>query len=160
MGDKNNNKDYLKEDEPINGQNFVCLSFISPEGIKNTTVRALKIRGVFDTYEEAQEHAKRLQEKDPHFHIFVGEVGKWLPWDPNPDDKEKVKDSEYYEQELQKLIKGYEENRERARKEELARRNEMMNKGKDKVVDKDKVENINKNLDKLKEIYNNLKNNK
>ena len=64
--------DYLKEDEPIVGQKFVCISFISPEGLRNTTMRGVKIRGSFDTYEEAQKHAKHLQELDPTFHMFIG----------------------------------------------------------------------------------------
>lgn len=120
--------DHLREDKPIPGQNFVCISFVSPEGVRNTTIRGLKIRGVFDKYEDAQEHAKNLQEEDPSFHIYVGEVGKWLPWDPSPEDKSKVKNSQYYEEELQKLVKGYEDNRERAKKSESDRKRELLQK--------------------------------
>ena len=74
--------DYLTEDKPIVNQKFVCLSFLSPEGISNCKIRGLKIRGVYDTYEDATKEAKELRDMDKHFHVFVGEVGKWLPWDP------------------------------------------------------------------------------
>lgn len=123
-----NKIDYLKEDEPIYGQKYVCISFISPEGLRNTTVRGVKIRGSFDTYEEAQNNAKKLQELDPSFHIFIGEVGKWLPWDPSPDDKTKVRDSMYAEKELQEIVHEYEKNRERAKVVEQERKNEMRQK--------------------------------
>ena len=56
MVQKDGNKiDHLKEDEPIPGQKFVCLSFVSPEGIRNCSVRGVKVRGVFSTYDEAKE---------------------------------------------------------------------------------------------------------
>ena len=45
--------DYLTEDEVINNKLYVCMSFLSPEGIKNCSVRGLKIRGVYKTQEEA-----------------------------------------------------------------------------------------------------------
>lgn len=146
--------DQLKEDKPITGQNYFCVSFISPEGVRNTTVRGLKIRGVFDKYEDAQEHAKKLQEEDPAFHIYVGEMGKWLPWDPNPDDKNKVKDNQYYEEELQKLVKGYEDNRERAKKAESDRKKDLIQKSlqqaKKNQVDKQKLDAIRKKVQQNK----------
>ena len=82
--------DYLKEDTPIAGQNFVCLSFVAPEvkKIKNCSLRGIKIRGVFNKKEDAEKHAESLRKEDPDFDIFVGEVGKWLPWDPNPEQVE------------------------------------------------------------------------
>ena len=61
----------------------------------------IKIRGVFGTYEEAAKHAAILQKTDPYFNIWVGEVGKWLPLDPNP---ESVKDIKYYEPKLNEII--------------------------------------------------------
>jgi len=119
--------DYLKEDTPLvgRGQEFICVSFISPEGIRNCTTRGFKFRGAFPTYEAAQEHAKKLREEDPTFDIFVGEGFKWLPWDPNVNDKDKVKDADYYEEELQKLVKGYEENRSKAKVAEKERKESL-----------------------------------
>ena len=49
-----------------------------------TTVRGLKIRGSYSTREEAESRAKKLQKMDADHNIFVGQVGKWLPWDPSP----------------------------------------------------------------------------
>ena len=57
MTDNTKKVDFLKEDEPIHNQNWVCLSFLSPEGIKNCSTRGLKIRGVFATKEEAVKRA-------------------------------------------------------------------------------------------------------
>ena len=162
---KNIIEDFLEADDPIRGQGYVCLSFISPENVlknknlfmvrrflanlinekninldkefldtidekfddflytrseslekefseKNdfqTTVRGVKVRGVYDTIQEAQVRAKLLQKKDKNFNVFVGQVGFWLPWDPNPH---KIENQEYFESELNELVKKYKENQD------------------------------------------------
>lgn len=72
-----------------------------------TTVRGLKVRGSFDTYEEAQHRVKTLQKLDPSFNIFIGQVGFWLPWDPVPTE---VQNQEYAEDQLNTLMKNYKDN--------------------------------------------------
>ena len=72
-----------------------------------TTVRGLKVRGVYDTYTEAVGRAKTLQKLDPSFNVYVGQVGFWLPWDPDPMD---VADQEYADDQLNQLMKRYKEN--------------------------------------------------
>jgi hypothetical protein len=72
-----------------------------------TTVRGLKVRGVYDTQKEADFRAKQLRSRDPSHHVFRGQVGAWLPWDPNPDD---IADQEYAEDELNTLMKKKKEN--------------------------------------------------
>ena len=167
-------EDFLEVDSKIPGQNYVCLSFVSPEKVvkqkemyfltkfldhiindqersiqdirekmlnkevavtyekleemlgdwiytkreeleseffeKNqyrTTMRALKVRGVYDTQKEATIRANVLRKKDPNFNVFVGQVGYWLPWDPEPHD---VPEQEYQEGQLNELVKKYQEN--------------------------------------------------
>lgn len=80
----------LIDDEPIPRQGWVLLSFLSPEGIKNCALRGLKVRGVFESRAEAEDYAKKLRDNDPNFDIHVGEVGKWLPWDPDPSSYKEV----------------------------------------------------------------------
>ena len=128
--------DFLEVDNPIGGQSYTCLSFISPETVikeknlqfmnkflktiaKNydldtdtivekykdflyinedkleeeynhdndfrTSVRGVKVRGVYSSLKEAQFRATKLQKLDPNFNVYVGQVGYWLPWDPRPD---------------------------------------------------------------------------
>jgi hypothetical protein len=74
-----------------------------------TTVRGLKIRGSYSTKEEAESRAKKLQKMDPDHNIFVGQIGKWLPWDPAPSA---IADHEYAEEQLNTLMKKYKENEE------------------------------------------------
>jgi len=74
--------DHLDVDEPIRGQEYCLFSFMSPEGIMNCNIRALKFRGAFPTLEKANEKAKELEKTDKYFKIFVGESGKWLDFDP------------------------------------------------------------------------------
>ena len=169
-------EDFLEVDQQIPGQNFACLSFISPEKVLKrresllvkefakwllkdlkkmndpakldpakltpdfidtlnvddkfedflyanedeltrkfndsndfqTSIRGLKVRGVYESKREAEIRAKVLQRRDPNFHVFVGQVGYWLPWDPNPDG---VGEQEYSNDQLNTLMKKYQENR-------------------------------------------------
>ena len=151
-------RDSLDTDPPINGQNFVCLSFVSPddlikkrEGFQvakflqsyakdkgmefkqvyedyenycykfqeelqrdfdkenkfQTSVRGLKVRGVYSTKEEAERRAQKLQRMDDTFHVFVGDVGAWLPWDPCADN---VENEVFADTALQELMSKYKEN--------------------------------------------------
>ena len=150
--------DYLEVDDAITGQNYVCLSFLSPETLiqdkeafkcvkflqayckdqklkfddvynkyqdfvykyedklqrdfdeKNnfqTSIRGLKVRGVFDTREAAESRAKKLSKLDSGFHTFIGQVGYWLPWDPNAD---KVSDEVFQNNQLNEMMQKYQEN--------------------------------------------------
>jgi hypothetical protein len=74
-----------------------------------TSIRGLKVRGVTSTHGEAVILSKKLQRSDPIHNIFLGEVGKWLPWDPKPSQ---VQDQEYAEDQLNSLMKNYKNNEE------------------------------------------------
>ena len=79
-----------------------------------TSVRGLKVRGVYGTQEEAEMKSKLLREKDPSHDIFVGPVGTWLPWDP---DAYKTGRVEHMEEELNALHQEKMKNEELAKKE-------------------------------------------
>lgn len=72
-----------------------------------TNVRGVKVRGVYDNLRAANIRAKVLQKLDRSFHVYVGQVGFWLPWDPTANN---VEDQEYAEPELNRLVKEYKEN--------------------------------------------------
>ena len=150
--------DYLDIDPPINGQNYVCLSFVSPEDIiedrhafnvskylqsisksedkdfeklmsqytdfcykhedslqkefdeRNdfkTSVRGIKVRGVYQSKQEAEMRASKLHKSDSNFHVFVGQVGYWLPWNPCAD---KIEDETFADTQLNELMTKYKEN--------------------------------------------------
>lgn len=66
-----------------------------------TSIRGLKVRGVFPTLEEAELRCKMLRELDPNHDVYVGPVGLWMPWDPEAYKTGRV---EYIEEELNKLM--------------------------------------------------------
>jgi len=152
------NVDYLDIDSPINGQNYVCLSFVSPESVieerhafnvskylqsiaksegkdfdklfsqyndfcykhednlqkefdeRNnfkTSVRGVKVRGVYQSRQEAELRASKLHKSDQNFHVYVGQVGYWLPWDPNADQ---IEDEHFTDSQLNELMQKYKEN--------------------------------------------------
>jgi hypothetical protein len=79
-----------------------------------TSVRGLKVRGVFPTEEEAENKCKKLREFDPNHDIFVGPVGMWIPWDP---DAYKTGRVEFLEDELNQLHQEKLKNETRAKQE-------------------------------------------
>ena len=79
-----------------------------------TSVRGLKIRGVFGTQDEAEMKSKQLRENDPNHDIFVGPVGIWVPWDP---DAYKTGRVEHLEEELNALHQEKLKNEQMAKKE-------------------------------------------
>ena len=79
-----------------------------------TSVRGLKVRGVYNTQEEAEDRCKTLRERDPNHDIYVGPVGTWIPWDP---DAYKTGRVEHMEEELNALHKEKMHNEEQAKKE-------------------------------------------
>ena len=116
--------DYLDEDPIIHGQEWICVSFLSPEGVKNCKLRGFKFRGAFPTRQEAEAHAKEIQSKlDPNFHVYVGEGFKWLPWDQDP---ETVENQEYHEKELNELMKATKENLLLKKQHEQERKNQQI----------------------------------
>ena len=192
-------EDFLEVDDPIGGQQFVCLSFVSPEdiiqnkeafktakflqsyakdkGMKfnevyedylnfqykfqdeiqkdydsenkgQTNIRGVKVRGVYSSKEEAEARAKRLHRLDSTFHVFIGQVGYWLPWNPCAD---KIDDEKFLDSGLNELMEKYKENNinkdlmyEEQKREKLkaaqeevlaAKKKEDENKLEDKIVE-------------------------
>jgi predicted metal-dependent hydrolase len=79
-----------------------------------TSVRGLKVRGAFNTQEEAELRCKKLRDLDPSHDIFVGPVGVWMPWDP---DAYKTGRVEFMEDELNQLHKEKLKNEEKAKED-------------------------------------------
>lgn len=79
-----------------------------------TSVRGIKNRGNFATQEEAEMRAKMLRENDPSHDVYVGQVGMWMPFDP---DAYKTGNVDYLESELNQLMHSKKENEEKAKEE-------------------------------------------
>jgi len=75
-----------------------------------TSIRGIKIRGVYASISEATNRAKAIARFDKNFDVFVAEVGCWCPWSPNPED---IANAEYSETQLNTLMKNYKEQQEK-----------------------------------------------
>lgn len=91
-----------------------------------TSVRGLKVRGVYGSRGEAEARSKKLQRSDTLHNIFLGEIGKWLPWDPSPMD---IGEQEYAEEQLNTLMKKYKENEDAREMFMRENRNRMRGQG-------------------------------
>lgn len=83
-----------------------------------TSTRGLKIRGSFETQQEAELRCKMLREVDPNHDIYVAPVGMWVPWEPEAYKTGRV---EYLEEELNQLMHEKTKNETKAKQEFDAR---------------------------------------
>jgi hypothetical protein len=105
-------KTFMDRNESNLEENFLRLNSFQ------TTIRGVKIRGVFPSIEEAELRSKLIRELDPSHDVYVGPVGLWMPWDPEAYRTGRV---EYMEEELNKLMSEKMKN-EGAAKEEFDKR--------------------------------------
>jgi chromosome segregation ATPase len=117
-------------------QNFACLSFFEGKDKDDKNLMYVRLGGVCDTYENACEMAKKINQEDSVHNVFVGEVGKWLPVVSNvsKSSSQYVEDVEYANEQLNELMKGYHANQEKAKLFYEHNKNEKM------------INNINDNL--------------
>jgi len=66
-----------------------------------TSVRGLKVRGSYNSQQEAEMRCKTLREIDPNHDVYVGQVGIWMPFHPEAYKTGRV---EYLEEELNQLM--------------------------------------------------------
>lgn len=91
----------------VPGQLYACLSVVGPECPQKTDKFGIKIRGCFNSREEAGNHAKRLQKEDSTFDIYVVDMYKWLLI---PPDRANISDVHYADEKLEEIMRGYQEN--------------------------------------------------
>lgn len=107
--------DFLFSSEKLQ-EDFDCFKAVNSADLEQhylenndfqTSMRGIKVRGVYESIAEAQKRALVLKELDGKFDVYVAEVGCWCPWSPNPIE---LQDQEYSETELNTLVKKYKEN--------------------------------------------------
>lgn len=149
--------DNLDEDPVVDSGRFFLVSFISPEGVMNCNMRGLKIRTyknkvVFQTLEEAKVAADEINKKDKYFHVFVGETGKWMGWDPAPDDRKFVEEEKWDNENQNEIMQGLrkrEENKVKELNALVGKKKDMVNKEK-KTHDKRVKDALKKNAEEYK----------
>ena len=107
----------------VPGQLYALISLVGPELPQKSEKFGLKIRGVFNTREEAANHAKRLQKEDATFDIYVVDMYKWLLI---PPDREKIEDVHYQNEKLEEIMTKYQENQRMAAAMFEKRKKDMM----------------------------------
>lgn len=128
-------KNYIDKNEDELEKTF------SKENNFQTSVRGLKVRGVFPTQEEAELRCKMIRQVDQNHDVYVGPVGIWIPFHPDAYKTGKV---EYLEKELNDLMHEKNKNEEKA-KDEF-----------DKRVKESKIKAIEENIKKAQENDNKL----
>jgi len=80
-----------------------------------TSIRGLKVRGVFGSQKEAELRCQMLREVDPNHDVFVGPVGLWVPF--HPEAYKTGGRVEYMEETLNQLMAEKKKNEEQAKNE-------------------------------------------
>jgi len=140
--------DCLDEDtypDNYNGPRFFVAQFVSPEGIMNCSLRAFKIKGCYKTIDEAKyaiEKFKKDNAYDKYFDMMIGEMGKWMAWDPSLDQLVKNNsDIIYGNKKLEKMMN-------KLHKSQLKTMNELVGRHKDNIH-KGKVKHKNRMREQL-----------
>lgn len=123
-------KDYLKETPVPSNQLFGVFSFISPKNVKNQTndlMCGIKFCGAFASESDARAWIDKIKDVEPYIHLFIGDMGKWLPFDPDPDNRAQVGNSEYRNERLNNLMKLNVENHEKSNIDFWERKQEQVN---------------------------------
>ena len=92
-----------------------------------TTIRGIKVRGTFDTFDEAKNRSEFLKRIDNKFDIYIAQVGCWCPWSPNPNE---LQDQEFAETQLNTLMKQYKKNMDSKDEVFEKRRSDVVNNSK------------------------------
>lgn len=87
------------------------------------TISGVKIRGSYRSLEDAQDRANEMREYEPAVHVFVAQVGYWLPYDP--ENMEDIK-AEFREQALNEIYGKKQEALKKAEKEFGDRKQNLM----------------------------------
>jgi len=106
-----------------------------------TNTRGIKVRGSFQSQQEAELRCKLLREVDPNHDVYIGQVGVWMPFHPEAYKTGKV---EYLERELNDLM-GEKQKNEKAAKLEFEKR---VKESKQKAI-AENIENAKKSGNKL-----------
>jgi len=112
----------------VPGQLYALISIVGPDCPQKTDKFGIKIRGVFNTRDEAGSHAQRLQKNDPTFDIYVVDMYKWLLV---PPDSKQIDDVTYQEEFLQNMMTEYRENQSSAKRMFEERKAGMIEKSKE-----------------------------
>ena len=107
----------------VPGQLYACLSVVGPDAPQKNDKFGIKIRGAFNSRDEAASHAKRLQKEDATFDIYVVDMYKWLLIPPDPVQ---IEEAHYADEKLEELMSGYRENQAQAAAMFSERKRDMM----------------------------------
>ena len=107
----------------VPGQNFAVISVVGPDCPQKTDKFGLKISGCFATQEEASSYAKKLQQDNGNFDLYVCNLYKWLLI---PPDRDHIDDTHYSDEKLEEIMNKYKENQAMASKMFDERKRDMM----------------------------------
>ena len=120
--------DYLEKDSiRVPRQEYAIISVISPKSRQKADHLAVKIKGVFNSIDEAKTHAAKLQKMDDTFDMFVVEMYSWLLL---PPETEKIGEKHYADEKLEELITEHDKEMEEARANFEKHRREQKKAGK------------------------------
>jgi hypothetical protein len=88
--------------------------------------RSFKVRGCYPDWDMANERVAYLRRvHGANHYIFIGEMGKWLPFDPDPNS---IQNQNYFESQMNALHEGWEANQVKAKEHFETRKQELMRK--------------------------------
>jgi hypothetical protein len=116
--DENVDTDYTT----VPGQKYALISVVSPQSNQKSDNLCLKIRGAFNSLEEANKQAEMLQKLDTTFDIYVVEMYSWLLLPPDPN----MMEQKHIDNKLNEIIGGHRESQLKSKMYFEERKRELM----------------------------------
>lgn len=99
--------------------------------------RGFKMRGAYKNMKKAQERADVVRREDGgRFKTYIGQVGKWLPFDPNPIQAKEYNSSD---KKLNELIANYKKEQDKAVRSFELRKEILKKQGQKMAMEREKV---------------------
>ena len=94
----------LTNNPELPGKMYFLCSMVSPTGNQKHKVQAFKFHDVCGDEQEIKYLQKYYHDLDPDFDVYVGTIGKWMPWVFDAND---VPNSEYADERLNEIIAAH-----------------------------------------------------
>lgn len=128
----------------VPGQNYALISFVGPDLPQKSDKFGIKIRGCFNTIDEAKKHVKFIMDSDSVFDVYVVNMYEWLLI---PPDNTKIDDVHYQEEYLETMIQTFKQNNLDAKKFFEQRKQDVIRDGIDKHLSEEEKIQLPENVD-------------
>ncbi len=101
------NTKMLLDDKPMDDIKFYLVSFLES---RENSLYGFKVSGIFDDESTAVKRIEDIQNYNKYMNVYVGQVGKWLDWNPKSED---CLEQHWGNEKVDNFMRDYEDNQKK-----------------------------------------------